>query len=152
MLQSDSSNKSRRNDELVAEFKRARSIAAQLAVMFQTMASNQSATNEFSDKLDGRMDQFEQRFAAVEKQNDASSHGHRDILSGVDIYIYIYISNIKFPYGTGRVAVLHLLPTRGESACPHVIAWYAPPCSTYHTYRVPPGNKTPTHESSEGVC
>ena len=56
--------------------------------------------------------------------------------------VYMY-ANSKFPYGTGRIAVLHLLPTRGESACPHVIAWYAPPCSTYHTYRVPPGNRTP---------
>ena len=43
----------------------------------------------------------------------------------------------------GAAVSLTILPPRGESACPHAIAWYAPPCSTYHTYRVPPGIRTP---------
>ena len=57
----------------------------------------------------------------------------------IHIYIYIYIEQ-HIPLWDGPDSSASLQPTRGESACPHAFAWYAPPCSTYHIPG-PPGKQ-----------
>ena len=55
------------------------------------------------------------------------------------VSIYIYIEQ-HIPLWDGPDSSASLQPTRGESACPHAFAWYAPPCSTYHIPG-PPGKQ-----------